>query len=101
VPLLGDIPLLGRLFRNDAVNGHQDQPADLHPPTIIRDDAAARGRHGAEIPLHPRSATARAAGAGADVPRRRATIPGAAGLGTADPQLEEIREEFRARSRKR
>jgi general secretion pathway protein D len=43
VPLLGDIPLLGRLFRNDAVSVTKTNLLIFIRPTIIRDDQALAG----------------------------------------------------------
>ena len=43
VPLLGDIPLLGRLFRNDSVNVTKTNLLIFIRPTIIRDGAALEG----------------------------------------------------------
>nr|WP_240725119.1 type II secretion system secretin GspD [Haliea sp. SAOS-164] len=43
VPLLGDIPLLGRLFRNDSVSVEKTNLLIFIRPTIIRDDAALAG----------------------------------------------------------
>ena len=43
VPLLGDIPLLGRLFRNDAVQVIKTNLLIFIRPTIIRDDEQLAG----------------------------------------------------------
>ncbi len=43
VPLLGDIPYLGRLFRNDAVSVTKRNLLIFIRPTIIRDEAALAG----------------------------------------------------------
>jgi len=43
VPILGDIPLLGRLFRNDSVNVTKTNLLIFIRPTIIRDGAALEG----------------------------------------------------------
>jgi general secretion pathway protein D len=43
VPLLGDIPVLGRLFRNDAVSVTKTNLLIFIRPTIIRDNAALGG----------------------------------------------------------
>jgi general secretion pathway protein D len=43
VPLLGDIPLLGRLFRNDAVQVTKSNLLVFIRPTIIRDNAQLAG----------------------------------------------------------
>jgi general secretion pathway protein D len=43
VPLLGDIPLLGRLFRNDAVSVTKTNLLIFIRPTIIRDDEQLAG----------------------------------------------------------
>jgi general secretion pathway protein D len=43
VPILGDIPLLGRLFRNDSVNVTKTNLLIFIRPTIIRDSAALEG----------------------------------------------------------
>jgi general secretion pathway protein D len=43
VPLLGDIPLLGRLFRNDAVSVTKTNLLIFIRPTIIRDDRQLAG----------------------------------------------------------
>lgn len=43
VPLLGDIPLLGRLFRNDSVTVTKTNLLIFIRPTIIRDDAQLAG----------------------------------------------------------
>jgi len=43
VPLLGDIPLFGRLFRNDSVNVTKTNLLIFIRPTIIRDGAALEG----------------------------------------------------------
>lgn len=43
VPLLGDIPLLGRLFRNDSVNVTKTNLLIFIRPTIIRDSADLEG----------------------------------------------------------
>jgi len=43
VPLLGDIPLLGRLFRSDAVSVTKTNLLVFIRPTIIRDDRALAG----------------------------------------------------------
>jgi general secretion pathway protein D len=43
VPLLGDIPLLGRLFRSDSVSVRKSNLMVFIRPTIIRDDVALEG----------------------------------------------------------
>ncbi|MEQ8264287.1 type II secretion system secretin GspD [Pseudohaliea sp.] len=43
VPILGDIPLLGRLFRNDSINVTKTNLLIFIRPTIIRDGAALEG----------------------------------------------------------
>ncbi|MFK8040739.1 MAG: type II secretion system secretin GspD [Congregibacter sp.] len=43
VPILGDIPYLGRLFRNDAVSVSKTNLMIFIRPTIIRDDADIAG----------------------------------------------------------
>lgn len=43
VPLLQDIPLLGRLFRNDVVSVTKQNLLVFIRPTIVRDDAALAG----------------------------------------------------------
>lgn len=43
VPILGDIPVLGRLFRNDAVTVTKSNLLIFIRPTIIRDDADLAG----------------------------------------------------------
>jgi len=43
VPFLQDIPLLGRLFRNDAVSVSKQNLLVFIRPTIVRDDADLRG----------------------------------------------------------
>lgn len=43
VPLLGDIPVLGRLFRNDSVQAVKTNLLIFIRPTIIRDDATLGG----------------------------------------------------------
>lgn len=43
VPILGDIPLLGRLFRNDAVSVNKTNLLIFIRPTIIRDDQDLAG----------------------------------------------------------
>lgn len=43
VPLLGDLPLLGRLFRNDAVSVTKTNLLIFIRPTIIREDAQLAG----------------------------------------------------------
>ncbi|HKK22687.1 MAG TPA: type II secretion system secretin GspD [Pseudohaliea sp.] len=43
VPILGDIPLLGRLFRNDSVNVTKTNLLIFIRPTIIRDSAELEG----------------------------------------------------------
>jgi len=43
VPLLGDIPLLGRLFRSDAVSVVKTNLLIFIRPTIIRDDRQLAG----------------------------------------------------------
>lgn len=43
VPILGDIPLLGRLFRNDAVSVNKTNLLIFIRPTIIRDDVDLAG----------------------------------------------------------
>jgi general secretion pathway protein D len=43
VPLLGDIPLLGRLFRNDTVTATKSNLLVFIRPTIIRDDSQLAG----------------------------------------------------------
>jgi general secretion pathway protein D len=43
VPVLGDIPFLGRLFRTDSVNVDKTNLLIFIRPTIIRDDAALDG----------------------------------------------------------
>ena len=43
VPLLKDIPLLGRLFRNDVVNVTKENLLIFIRPTILRDDESLRG----------------------------------------------------------
>ena len=44
IPLLGDIPVLGDLFKSKAQVADQDQSDGLHPPD---DPAHARGQRGA------------------------------------------------------
>lgn len=43
VPILGDIPFLGRLFRNDAVSVNKTNLLIFIRPTIIRDDTELAG----------------------------------------------------------
>ena len=43
VPLLKDIPLIGRLFRNDVVNVTKENLLIFIRPTILRDDESLRG----------------------------------------------------------
>jgi general secretion pathway protein D len=43
VPFLQDIPLLGRLFRNDVVSVTKSNLLVFIRPTIVRDDEALRG----------------------------------------------------------
>jgi general secretion pathway protein D len=43
VPFLQDIPLLGRLFRNDVVSVTKSNLLVFIRPTIVRDDADLRG----------------------------------------------------------
>ncbi len=43
VPLLGDIPLLGRLFRNDSVSVEKTNLLIFIRPTIVRDDEQLAG----------------------------------------------------------
>jgi len=43
VPLLGDIPFLGRLFRSDAVKSTKTNLLIFLRPTIIRDDEQMEG----------------------------------------------------------
>jgi len=43
VPLLKDIPLLGRLFRNDVVSVTKENLLIFIRPTILRDDESLRG----------------------------------------------------------
>ena len=43
VPLLKDIPLIGRLFRNDVVSVTKENLLIFIRPTILRDDESLRG----------------------------------------------------------
>jgi general secretion pathway protein D len=43
VPFLQDIPLLGRLFRNDVVSVTKSNLLVFIRPTIVRDDESLRG----------------------------------------------------------
>jgi general secretion pathway protein D len=80
VPLLGDIPLLGRLFRNDAVSVTKTNLLIFIRPTIIRDDRQLAGATALKYRYIRDHAARPATRTGTAVLRRR---PGAgtAGLG--------------------
>ncbi len=69
VPLLGDIPYLGRLFRSDGGEGDKIQFDGVHTHHDYPRQPAAGRRQRPEVPLHSRPAGA-AQGEGADVSGR-------------------------------
>jgi general secretion pathway protein D len=83
VPLLGDIPLLGRLFRNDAVSVTKTNLLIFIRPTIIRDDRQLAGATALKYRfIRDRRTSKRSRAA---VLRRRSGA-GTAGLGGGHPR---------------